>query len=113
MLVVSEIENRTTVNMSTRVRMSATVQGARHPQRADRGPPLGALALVQHVIGQQRQISIYLMVAFARQKLLANKPSGRQIACEEDELWPWRALLAASANRCSSWRSAASARGSR
>ncbi len=31
----------------------------------------------------------------------------------EDELWPWRARLAASASRCSSWRSAASARGSR
>ncbi len=47
--------------------------------------------------------------------LLANKPSSRQIAREtlEDELWPWRALLAASASRCRSWRSAASARGSR
>ena len=47
--------------------------------------------------------------------LLANKPSGRQIAREplEDELWPSRARLAASASRCSSWRSAASARGSR
>ena len=47
--------------------------------------------------------------------LLAGKTSGRQIAREplEDELWPWRALLAASASRCSSWCSAASARGSR
>jgi hypothetical protein len=48
-------------------------------------------------------------------RLVANKPSGRQIAREplEDELWTRRALLAASASRCSSWRSDASARGSR
>ena len=47
--------------------------------------------------------------------LVANKPSGRHIAREplEDALWPSRALLAASASRCSSWRSAVSARGSR
>ncbi len=47
--------------------------------------------------------------------LLANKLSGRHSAREplEDALWPSRALLAASAGRCSSWRSAVSARGSR
>ncbi len=47
--------------------------------------------------------------------LLADQPSGRQVAREplDDELWTRRALLAASASRCSSWCSAASARGSR
>ncbi len=46
---------------------------------------------------------------------LADKPSGRQLAREplEEELWPWRALLAASTSCCTFWRSAASARGSK
>jgi hypothetical protein len=45
----------------------------------------------------------------------ADEPSGRHSAREtlEDELWLSRARLMASASRCSSWRSAASARGSR
>jgi hypothetical protein len=45
----------------------------------------------------------------------ATKPSGRHSAREphEDELWRLRDLSAASASRCSSWRSAASAIGSR
>jgi hypothetical protein len=47
--------------------------------------------------------------------LVANEPSGRHSAREqlEDEHWPFRARLTASTSRCSSWRSAASARGSR
>ena len=44
--------------------------------------------------------------------LIVDKFWGRQIDREQFEE-PWRALLAASASRCSSWRSAASARGSR
>ncbi len=41
--------------------------------------------------------------------------TGRQSAREplEDELWPWRARLAASESHCSSWRNVALARGRR
>jgi hypothetical protein len=80
----------------------------------------GADALALRTMGQQRQSetlacfwsptsprAVIARVSRLRKPclfLVANKPSGRHSAREpvEDELWPLRALLTASASRCSS-----------
>ena len=88
------------------------------PRGAQRGCLCACCAGARWCGGRLRQVNrdrFRMRLSSESELLLASKPSGRQIAREplEDEIWPWRALLAASASRCSSSRSAASARGSR
>ncbi len=66
-------------------------------------------------VGRLRHVNERQRFEKASSCAACSKLTGRQSAREplEEELRPSRALLAASASRCSSWRSVASARGSR